>query len=464
MRIKMVMHNKCQAVLLCYYRFGMILHKMVVGGLYWVLLLLANHVGNSQSDNINTVVRRSVDHEGELLHNKHTRFVEVYVLYDHSYFRQFGSNYEAENYIIQAMNIANAVFRPLGIVVVMVGIESVNGRVRRANTIQDYIDNLKDYKKTFREKLDNIMLFTNLQFSEAGYAYTGGMCHPEQSASVVKASKRNTVSLTAQTVAHELGHNFGMGHDTESCVCPEEHCLMKESTMYSHNQEQLSLGWSNCSKNWMAQHFDDDKKFDCLKNVPEKVLSTSIRNQKSCGNGILEHGEQCDCGPERYCNNPCCNATTCNLNDHAHCASGVCCDIKTCRPKNIGTICRSGKNMCDLPEYCSGHSETCPPDVYKANGLHCYGQDRCYGGQCGAYNKQEWCQRLFGPFSKAAKDGCYRDRKCGVLQCRIEEQARRDPNGDYRAKTDRNGCIFITERHIKDWKAPDGASCGQGKV
>ena len=36
-----------------------------------------------------------------------------------------------------------------------------------------------------------------------------------------------------------------------------------------------------------------------------------------------------------------------------------------------GVKCRLAKSECDLPEYCSGHSEYCPPDVNKHDGLTC---------------------------------------------------------------------------------------------
>lgn len=31
---------------------------------------------------------------------------------------------------------------------------------------------------------------------------------------------------TGVTLAHEMGHNLGMSHDTEDCTCAEETCIM----------------------------------------------------------------------------------------------------------------------------------------------------------------------------------------------------------------------------------------------
>lgn len=39
--------------------------------------------------------------------------------------------------------------------------------------------------------------------------------------------------------------------------------------------------------------------------------------------------------------------------------------LQTCLPKTAGTMCRSADYECDLPEYCTGQSEYCPPDIYK---------------------------------------------------------------------------------------------------
>lgn len=42
----------------------------------------------------------------------------------------------------------------------------------------------------------------------------------------------NVVGLVATTVAHEMGHNFGMEHDSSECVCPSERCIMAPSSRF----------------------------------------------------------------------------------------------------------------------------------------------------------------------------------------------------------------------------------------
>lgn len=78
--------------------------------------------------------------------------------------------------------------------------------------------------------------------------------------------------------------------------------------------------WSSCSKRNLEFAFAHGMDH-CLKNLPSKLTSPV------CGNGFLEDGEECDCGLKNYCDNHCCNATTCKLFPGAECATGELCNL-----------------------------------------------------------------------------------------------------------------------------------------
>lgn len=54
---------------------------------------------------------------------------------------------------------------------------------------------------------------------------------------------------------------------------------------------------------------------------------------------------------------------------------------------------------CDLPEFCTGVSAYCPPDVYLLDGSPCASsRGYCWDGACPTLDQQ--CQQLWGPGEK----------------------------------------------------------------
>uniref|UniRef100_A0A4W5N9Z0 Disintegrin domain-containing protein n=1 Tax=Hucho hucho TaxID=62062 RepID=A0A4W5N9Z0_9TELE len=127
----------------------------------------------------------------------------------------------------------------------------------------------------------------------------------------------------------------------------------------------------------------------CLLNQPSQSNIVSVAK---CGNGMLEEGEDCDCGTPQECTNKCCDAATCKLTWGSACAQGSCC--KDCKISVSGTPCRGSVNTCDLPEYCNGSTSFCPSDFYIMDGLLCENDAAyCYEGRCQTYDYQ--CKFLF---------------------------------------------------------------------
>uniref|UniRef100_A0A7N8YK19 ADAM metallopeptidase domain 19b n=1 Tax=Mastacembelus armatus TaxID=205130 RepID=A0A7N8YK19_9TELE len=282
---------------------------------------------------------------------------------------------------------------------------------------------------------DNAQLITGKSFqgTTIGLAPLKAMCSDYQSGGVNSDHSDPAVGVAA-TMAHEMGHNFGMSHDSEGCCqarAEDGGCIMAAAT--GHPFPRVFNG---CNQRELKSYLDSGGG-KCLFNLPN--TSVMFGGQR-CGNGYLEDGEECDCGEEEECTSPCCNANNCTLKAGAECAHGVCCD--NCKLKTPGVLCRAPSGPCDLPEYCDGKAESCPANFYLLDGTSCAGgQAYCYTGMCLTLEQQ--CQSLWGRDGRPAPDLCFekvneagdmygncgkdlfgkyrscknRDAKCGKIQC-----------------------------------------------
>uniref|UniRef100_A0A8C1AJH0 ADAM metallopeptidase domain 28 n=1 Tax=Cyprinus carpio carpio TaxID=630221 RepID=A0A8C1AJH0_CYPCA len=246
-----------------------------------------------------------------------------------------------------------------------------------------------------RQKHDNAHFLSaiDLEGATVGLAYIGTLCGG-LSTGIVQDHNSNAIAVGA-TMAHEMGHNLGMSHDSSSCACSDGTCIMTAALSYF-----IPHHFSSCSTNSYTDYLNN-KSPQCLMNMPKPK---ELIQPPVCGNRFVEIGEQCDCGTVQECTNPCCNATTCKLTEGSQCATGECC--KNCKIMSAAHVCRPKNDDCDLPESCTGKSAECPEDVFTVNGLPCNnGKGYCYNGQCP--QREEQCIKMWGPTAVVARDYCY---------------------------------------------------------
>uniref|UniRef100_H2ZS15 ADAM metallopeptidase domain 19a n=1 Tax=Latimeria chalumnae TaxID=7897 RepID=H2ZS15_LATCH len=336
-----------------------------------------------------------------------TKYMELFIVADNKLYKKW--NQELGKIKLRIMEIANYVdkfYRSLNIKVALIGLEvwtdedkSVVSEDPNA-TLWSFLQ-WKQKVKT-RKKHDNLQLLTGVQFkgSTIGMAPLEGMCSQENSGGISMDHSDVPIGAAA-TMAHEIGHNFGMSHDHDGCcveATPDKGgCVMAAAT--GHPFPRV---FSSCSKRELRSYFQKGGGM-CLFNMPD---TSQLVGGKKCGNGFVEEGEECDCGEVEECDSPCCNAHNCTLKIRAQCAHGVCC--QDCKLKVAGTMCRDPAGACDLPEYCTGASPYCPANVYLLDGSSCqYGQAYCYSGMCLTHQQQ--CVQLWGPGAKPAPDACFQD-------------------------------------------------------
>uniref|UniRef100_A0A8C0ISG8 ADAM metallopeptidase domain 33 n=1 Tax=Chelonoidis abingdonii TaxID=106734 RepID=A0A8C0ISG8_CHEAB len=402
--------------------------------------------------------------------------------------------------ILEIANYVDKFYRSLNIKVALVGLEVWTERDQCTVTsdANATLWSFLQWKKALRsrKKHDNAQLLTGGTFrgTTIGMAPLEGMCSAENSGGV-SADHSDLPIGAAATMAHEIGHNFGMSHDSEGC-CVEATPAQGGCVMAAATGHPFPRVFSFCSKRQLESYFHKGGGM-CLFNMPS---TKDLVIGKKCGNGFLEDGEECDCGELGECTNPCCNAHNCTLKAGAQCAHGDCCE--SCQLKTAGTMCREPAGSCDLPEYCTGASPYCPGNVYLLDGSACAGGEAyCSHGMCLTHHQQ--CVQLWGPGAWPAPDACFqdvntagdtygncgkdsqghyvkcdrRDAKCGKIQC---QSSARKPKGTKTVSMDttirfngrevkcRGTFMYTTKDDEGDLSDPGlvmtGTKCGDGMV
>ncbi|KAF7661740.1 hypothetical protein LDENG_00255170, partial [Lucifuga dentata] len=260
---------------------GVIDEKPVKGASWWQRTLKTppHHVGRGQLP-----LKRSVSRE---------RYVETLVVADKMMVGYHGRR-DIEQYILAVMNIVAKLFQDsslgnaVNIVVTRLILlvedqptleinhhagksldsfckwqKSIQHRSSYGNAIPD--NGIAHHDTAVLITRYDICIYKNKPCGTLGLAPVGGMCEPERSCSI----NEDIGLATAFTIAHEIGHTFGMNHDGVGNACGSRSQETAKLMAAHITMKTNPFVWSACSRDYITS-FLDSGMGSCLNNIPLK--------------------------------------------------------------------------------------------------------------------------------------------------------------------------------------------------
>ncbi|XP_018122012.1 A disintegrin and metalloproteinase with thrombospondin motifs 12 isoform X2 [Xenopus laevis] len=324
------------------------------------------------------------------------RWVETLVVADTKMIGYHGSN-NVESYIFTIMNMVAGLFHDSNIgnaihikVVRLILLEEEEEGLKIVHNADQTLASFCKWQKSINPKSDahpahhdvavlltrkDICASKNSPCETLGLSHLSGMCQSSKSCNI----NEDTGLPLAFTIAHELGHSFGIQHDGQGNDCEivgRNPYIMSRQLQYNTSP----LTWSPCSKEYITRFLDRGWGF-CLDDVPaKKGLKPPI-----IAPGVLydvNHQCQLQYGP---------NATFCEEVDNV-------CQTLWCSVKNS---CRSKLDSA-------------------ADGTRCGENKWCFNGKCitvgttpqtinggwGAWTPWSHCSRTCGAGVESAERNC----------------------------------------------------------
>lgn len=213
------------------------------------------------------------------------RWVETMVVADSKLIEYHGSD-NVESYIFTIMNMVAGIFHDASIgnaihvilvrLILLQGEEKGLKIVHHADTTLAsfcaWQKNLNPQSDTHPAHHDLAVLVTrkdicagmNQPCETLGLSHLSGMCQPHRSCNI----NEDSGLPVAFTIAHEMGHSFGIHHDGQGNDCELEGrhpFIMSRQLMY----DSSPLTWSPCSKEYITRFLDRGWGF-CLDDRPSK--------------------------------------------------------------------------------------------------------------------------------------------------------------------------------------------------
>ncbi|KAL1007674.1 hypothetical protein UPYG_G00090020 [Umbra pygmaea] len=200
------------------------------------------------------------------------KWVETLVVADSKMVEYHGSK-AVENYVLAVMNMVSGLFHdasignPINIVLVrLILLEKEEVDLKITHHADNSLNSFCKWQKRLNVKgeeqaihHDVAVLITRKDICAAinkpcetlGLSHVAGMCQPHRSCSI----SEDTGLPLALTIAHELGHNFGIQHDGSGNDCEavgKRPFVMSPQLLYG----TISPSWSRCSRQYITRFFD----------------------------------------------------------------------------------------------------------------------------------------------------------------------------------------------------------------
>ncbi|XP_034298314.1 A disintegrin and metalloproteinase with thrombospondin motifs 12 isoform X1 [Pantherophis guttatus] len=223
-----------------------------------------------------TTYRRSVSRE---------RWVETLVVADSKMIEYHGSE-NVESYILTIINMVAGLFHDPSIgnaihivLVRLILLEEEEQGLKITHHAEKTLASFCKWQKSINPKLDtnplhhdvavlltrkDICASMNQPCETLGLSHLSGMCQPHRSCNI----NEDSGLPLAFTIAHELGHSFGIQHDGKENDCEpvgRRPYIMSRQLQY----DPTPLTWSRCSKEYITRFLDQGWGF-CLDDVPKK--------------------------------------------------------------------------------------------------------------------------------------------------------------------------------------------------
>uniref|UniRef100_A0A8C8BVH3 ADAM metallopeptidase with thrombospondin type 1 motif 12 n=1 Tax=Otus sunia TaxID=257818 RepID=A0A8C8BVH3_9STRI len=232
---------------------------------------------------VRKVSRRSVSKE---------RWVETLVVADSKMVEYHGSDH-VESYILTIMNMVTGLFHDPSIgnaihivLVRLILFEEEEQGLKIVHHADKTLASFCKWQKSVNPKSDvnpthhdvavlltrkDICAGMNRPCETLGLSHLSGMCQPHRSCNI----NEDSGLPLAFTIAHELGHSFGIQHDGKENDCEpvgKRPYIMSRQLQY----DPTPLTWSQCSKEYITRFLDRGWGF-CLDDIPQKeVLKSPI--------------------------------------------------------------------------------------------------------------------------------------------------------------------------------------------